>query len=120
MNDEKIGKLNKNIISNKKKIRNLEIRECFFALAPGALLVIGTTGLTICLKSNLLTSLYPVTLIGSMGIGMIPLGMTVSNEKSQDKRSEYYKEIKTSLNELHSIAIDEDKKIMQKRKDYML
>lgn len=116
MTDKEIEKINSNIIKTTKKIKRLEVRDTIIGLAPGAILITSSTVYTLMNSNNsILVYLYPCTLIGSIGLGMIPLSMVCSKNNTK----KYKEELNRNLDTLHEEAIKENK-ILQKKKKNML
>ena len=116
MKDDKIiNNLNVKIIKNKKKIKNLRIRDDIIGFIP--MLILSGTFSAIYFKNYynyLVNQLYPMTIIVSLIIGGIP-STYLPTEKTKNKIQIYQNEIKDSLDKLHEYAIEEDKKRMIKK-----
>lgn len=108
--DERIKLLNKDIISNQKKIRNLRIRDDIVGFLPSFILVGTITTITFKFYNlELVQDFYPGAIFVSLIVGGIPSGYLPS-EKTKQKIKTYKSNIKEAIDELHSIALEENKK----------
>ena len=116
MDDKRIQQLNKKIVKNKHKIRNLNIKDSVISLTPGVVLLGTVSAYTIANHDNkILIYSYPYLLLLSLGIGVAIAG-TISDKKIVKKIEDCETNIEQCMNELHGIALEEDKKIMKLRK----
>lgn len=108
--DERIRLLNKDIVCNQKKIRNLRIRDDIVGFLPSFILVGTITTITFkfC-NCEVVQDLYPGAVFVSLIIGGIPSSYLPS-EKAKQRIKTYKYNIKEAINELHSIALEENKK----------
>lgn len=113
--EQEIQKLNQNIIKNTKRIKNLRIRDDIIGFFPSVLLSSAVTGVYIkCYDVFLIKDLYLISILTSFIIGSIPSAY-LPTKRTKRKIEKYQNEIKISLDKLHEYAIEEDKKIFQKK-----
>lgn len=111
-----IQNLNKKIEKDKKRIRNLRIRDDIIGFIPICILV-GTVT-TVNLKyynTFLINQFYPMSVLASIFIGGIP-SIYLPTKKTRYKIENYQSEIQGALDELYEFALEEDKKIMIRKK----
>ena len=113
--NKKIDKLNRKIVHDTKKIRNLYIRNNILVFTPIVILAGTVTALYLNSEDKLLIKeFYPASLYLSFIMGSIP-SMYLRTKWTQNKINKYKTEIKDILDELHGFAIEEDKKRMIKK-----
>ncbi len=108
--DKKINLLNKTVIKNQNKIRYLRTRDDIIGFLPSFILVGSLTTISFKnLNNQVIQDFYPIFFIGSLIIGGIPSCYLPTN-KTKDKIKKYRYNIKKAIDELHSIALEENKK----------
>lgn len=108
--DKRITLLNKNIIKNEKKIKNLRIRDDIIGFFPVAILTGTTIGVGIKFNnSQFISDHYFGMILISLFTGCIPANFLPS-KKTIKKVKVYQKNIQDDINKLHSIALEENKK----------
>lgn len=108
--DKEITLLNKNIIKNEKKIKNLRIRDDIIGFFPVAILTGTTIGVGIKFNnSQFISDHYFGMILISLFTGCIPANF-LPFKKTIKKVKVYQKNIQDDINKLHSIALEENKK----------
>ena len=112
----KINKLNKQILGNSKKIRNLRIRDDIIGFIPMITLTGTLTAIYLNNSDNfIIKEFYPISFYLSIVIGGIPSAY-LPTQRTKNKILKYQLEIKDALDELYGFAIEEDKKRMIMKK----
>lgn len=115
--EERISKLNYKIINNKKKIRNINLYESTISTVLSGTIILG--GFTLIFKNydNLaIRQMSPNIMLATLALSCAPI-IYVPSRKNMLKKTKYEIEIQEALNELHTYAIKEDEKIMNKKRN---
>ena len=114
--NDRIEYLNKEIMRKKKEIKNLELFESTIASTlAGGIIIGGTFTIIKNYHVPIIQYLTPALFLSTLLVGSYPC-VLVPTRRSLKKKIKYDKEIGEAINELHGYAIEEDKKIMLKKK----
>lgn len=113
---EKIEYLNDNIIRLNQKIKNINKRDEIVAMSLGLSIILGMNVFAfIYLADPYKNKLYPIIAVASIGLGIVP-GISIPTHRTMKKISQYQMEIKSYMNELHGMALEEDKEFEKVKK----
>lgn len=113
--DQRIDTLNKIIITNQKKLKKMDIIEDGIGLSiTSGIIIVSGIFLIKNYDNHIIREMTPIILCSSIITGCIP-GICLPTRKSMMKKGQYKKEIINSLNELHGYALEEEKKLMNKK-----
>lgn len=112
-NDERIEYLNNDILKISRKIKNIEIFNDVVGITSGFSLIVGINTVSLLhIPQNYKYLQMPVLLL-SIAIGMVP-SINLPTYKTMKKMILYQEKIRNNINELHEIALEENKKMMKK------
>lgn len=117
MNDiDRIEYLNQEIMKKRREIKNIELFESTLSTTLAGSIVIGGT-FTIIKNYHMPIVQYftPMLFFSTLLAGSVPC-IFFPTRRSLKKKIKYDNEIKQAINELHGYALEENKKMMLKRK----
>lgn len=113
--DDRIENLNKDIIRTSRKIKNIQVFDDIIGITSGVSLIIGINIIGyISIPNNYYYLHMPVFQL-SILVGILP-SINLPTYKTMKKVTLYQEKIRKDIDELHEIALEENKKMIKHKK----